>query len=159
MAGWKDNAAMYWMDGNNLVKVSDHNRSPLSESIERIEHKSRMGDGTLRRYVVAKKRTWTCSWDDLPSSNDVAGGMKTVDLGLAGKDLESFHNRTDGAFRMVLRRGSARDRALPTVADSALPYSDDYFYIVKVMITDFSKDVNRRGKIDFWNVDVTLEEV
>lgn len=159
MAGWKDNALMFWMDGATLVKVSDHGRSPMSENVERIENKTRMADGTLRRYSVAKKRSWSCSWDNLPSTNAVVGGLKTVDGGLAGRDLESFHNRIDGSFRMVLRRGSAKDRALPVVADSALPYSDDYFYIVKVMITDFSKDVTKRGKVDLWNVDITLEEV
>lgn len=149
---WKENALLYWDVEGSLKKVTDHNRSPLSEEVERIENKKRMADGTLRRYSVTKKRTWSCSWDMLPSTNEIAGGMTTADGGLAGEDIERIHNTVNTPFRMVLRRGSAKGLPVP-------PASDDNFYIVNVMIADYSKEVVKRGKVDLWKVSITLEEV
>lgn len=156
---WKENTLVHFNIANTLYKLSDHNRSPLSEDIERIENKKRMADGTLRRYSVAKKRTWSCSWDLLPSTNSVATGIKTVDGGMAGEDLERIHNTYNEPFRMILRRGSAKGKTIPTPSEPALPYRDNDFYIVNVMISDFSKEVIKRGKVDLWNVSITLEEV
>jgi hypothetical protein len=138
---YKDNTIMYWHDGTQFRKITDHGRSSLSETIERIENKSRTVDGTLRRYSVTKKRAWSCSWDMLPSTNTKVKGIKTADGGYAGEDIEAFHDSKDGAFQMQLRRG---DGTVTTVS---------------VMITDFSKEVVKRGLVDFWNLDITLEEV
>jgi len=138
---WTDNAAMFWFDGTTYRKVTDHNRAELSVAVERIENSQRMVNGTLRRYTVAKKRTWSTSWDMLPSTNSKVNGLKTVDGGWAGEDIEAFHNSTNGAFQMQLRRG---DGTVETVT---------------VMITDFSKDIAKRGIVDFWNLSITLEEV
>ncbi len=156
---WKENSLIYWQVEGALKKISDHNRSELSEDVERIENKRRMVDGTLRRYSVVKKRTWSTSWDMLPSTNSVSDSIKTVDGGMAGEDLERIHRDINLPFRMVLRRGSAKGLAVPAVADALLPFQDANFYIVNVMISDFSKSVVKRGKVDFWNVSITLEEV
>lgn len=161
MASWTENAMMWWRNsGGTLVKVSDHGRSSLQEGVERFETLTRMADGTLRRYSVAKKRTWSVSWENLPSTNLLAGGLHTVDAGMAGEDLENWMNTYDGSFRMVLRRGSARDVATPNPAEGLIPYKDANFYIVNVMITEFDKEVVKRGRLaDLWDVSVTLEEV
>jgi hypothetical protein len=132
---------MFWNDNGIFRKVSDHGRSSLSQPVERLENKQRMVDGTLRRYSVTKKRTWSCSWDMLPSTNSKANGLKTADGGMAGEDIEAFHNSHDGAFDIQLRRG---DGSVTTAT---------------VMISDFSKEVVKRGTVDFWNLDITLEEV
>jgi hypothetical protein len=60
---------------------------------------------------------------------------------------------------LVLRRGSAKDLATPNPADSALPYQDSNFYITKVMISDYNKEVTKRGRVDLWSLSITLEEV
>lgn len=161
MADWTTNSIMFWQDaGGTFRKITDHNRSALSESPERIENKQRMADGTLRRYSVAKKRTWSCDWSLLPSTNSKGvGSLTTADGGWAGEDIENFYNITDGAFRMILRRGSANGKTPPTPTDAQLPYRDSDFYIVKVMISDFSKSVAKRGLVDLWDMSITLEEV
>jgi hypothetical protein len=156
---WKENSLVFWNVEGELQKVSDHNRSPLREEIERIENKKRMADGTLRRYSVVKKRTYSLDWSMLPSTNSVVGGMTTADGGMAGEDLERIHNNYNTPFRMVLRRGSAKGLTTPVVADAALPFDDGNFYMVNVMISDFSKEVMKRGRVDLWNVSITLEEV
>lgn len=157
---WKDNAIMLWADaGGTFRKITDHGRAPLSESYERIEQKTRMADGTLRRYTVAKKRSWSTSWTNLPSTNESLG-MKTVDGGWSGKQMEEYYRDQDGPFLMVLRNGSAINKALPSLpASTVYPYEDDDFYIARVMFSDFSKDVVKRGISDLWEVNVTLEEI
>lgn len=151
---WKQNAIMYWStDGSTWNKVSDHNRSPLDISWERLERKNRMAGGTLRRYSVAKKRTITCSWEMFPSKmtpvlNGVTG-LGTVDGGWAGEDIENFYNNVDGRFWVKLRKGSDESKAV----------GDGSIEIVQVMFSDFSKSVTKRGIVDFWSLDVTLEEV
>lgn len=155
MADWTTNTIMTW-DGN---RVTDHGRSSLSETPERIGTDKRMANGTMRRQFITNKRTWTVSWENLPSKNGGAGQFKTADGGWAGSDIEEFYNTTPGAFTLVLKRGSAIGQSTPVVADSALPYEDNDFYIVKVMITDFSKEVLKRGAVDIWNLNITLVEV
>lgn len=156
---WKDNAIMYWADNNgNFHKITDHGRAPLSETIERIENKTRMADGTLRRYTVAKKRSWSTSWSNLPSTND-SSGMKTVDGGWSGREMEEYYKTQDGAFLMVLRNGSAINKTLPSLNNVSFPWQNDDFYVARVMLSDFSKDVIKRGPSDLWEVSVTLEEV
>lgn len=137
---WKDNSMMFWNNGSTFVKVTDHNRSALTVDYERIERKQRMADGTLRRHTVAKKRTWACNWDMIPSTN--VAGMKTADGGLSGEEIEAFHDVNNGQFQMQLRKGNG---VITTVT---------------VMIAEFSKEVVRRGpNADLWNLSITLEEV
>ena len=52
---WTTNSIMSWRsEAGTIIRVTDHGRGPLSENIERIENRTRMADGTLRRYTVAK---------------------------------------------------------------------------------------------------------
>lgn len=155
MAGWQDNTIMLWA-GN---EITDHGRAPLSMSTERIGTDKRMADGTLRRQYIGVKRTWSASWENLPSTNTVSTGIKTADGGWSGEQMESFYYSTPGKFRLVLKRGSAINKAVPNPADSALPYVDNDFYICNVMLTEFTKEVRKRGKVDLWSVSVTMEEV
>lgn len=139
---WKTNPIMEWWDGFSWVKISDHNRSSLSIDIERIENKKRMADGTLRRYVVSKKRSFSCSWDNLPSKK-----VQLLANGEAGEWMEEFHNTHDGAFMIRLREGSD--------INSEIGIEE-----VEVMISDFSKEVLKRGpNTDLWSLSITLEEV
>lgn len=144
---WTTNPIMEWSTdgGATWTKISDHGRSPLSVNVERIENKQRMADGTLRRYVVSKKRTWTCSWENLPDK-----AVSFLANGQSGQWMENFHNAVDGSFHMRLRAGSDRDSNITGLNG----------VIHEVMIADFSKEITKRGKaFDLWNVDITLEEV
>lgn len=147
MASWTANPIMEFSinEGTTWTKIADHGRSPLSEAFERIENKQRMADGTLRRYVVAKKRTWSVSWENLP---DKAHPFLTN--GQPGWWMENFHNTVDGDFLMRIRAGSEIDANLTGLNGN----------VYRVMITDFSKEITKRGRaFDLWNLDMTLEEV
>jgi hypothetical protein len=107
----------------------------------------------LRRYSVAKKRTFQFSWTNLPSKRNSSyngrTGLSTVDDGWAGEEIEAFFIANDGAFQMKLRKG----------VDEAKASNDATIETVTVMITDFSKSVVKRGVVDLWDLDITLEEV
>lgn len=121
----------------DALQVSDHNRQELSVDVERIETTKRMANGTMRKYVVADKRTFSTSWNELPGLSTF-----TVD-GHAGADaLETFYDTHQGAF------------ALQVHLDTGV--METY----TVMFTDFSKTVNKRGKLfNFYNVNISMEEV
>jgi hypothetical protein len=123
---------MKW-NGNN---ITEHNRSELNISVKRIENSQRMANGTMRKYVVADKREFSCSWEMIPDATS-----KTVDGKWGGSAIESFYNTTSGSFVLTLTDG----------AGVVTTYN--------VMFTDFSKVINKRGAYDAWNIDITLEEV
>lgn len=144
--GWQTNSIMEWWDSrvNAWVKISDHGRSPLSIDQERNEKKQRMADGTLRIYLVSSKRTFTCSWENLPSE-----ATSFLANGQSGKWMEGFYNAQRGSFKIRLRAGKDRNNTTGTGLEE-----------VTVVLTDFSKEVSKRGPaFDLWNIDVTLEEV
>lgn len=117
-------------------KITDHNRSELAIKNDRIEEKTRMANGTMRKYIVADKRTFSCSWADLPQS-----ALFTVD-GFWGKnEMQTWYNTKPGAF------------------DLKVFYGDGTNETVSVMMSSFAATLSKRGAFDFWNVDVELEEV
>lgn len=120
----------------NGSKISDHNRSEISIDVDRIETSKRMANGTLRKYVVADKRTFSVSWDDLPHDKTY-----TVDGFWGGREIESFYDNNAGAFILKLTWG-----------DGAI---DSY----NVVFSNFSKDVTKRGLFDFWNLNCEMTEV
>ncbi len=133
MGSYLTNQIMYW---DNL-KVSDHGRSPLEVSPEKIERKDRMVRGTMRKYHVATKRTWSTSWDMLPTLS-----AEVVDGGMTGPEMKDFYDSTTGPFTITFRDGQGNQTT------------------AQAMFVDFSHTVEKRGFVnDFWNVNVTLEEV
>src|ERR1035437_3925381 len=82
---WNDNA------------ITEHARSPLLVTVTRIENSKRMADGTMRRYVIASKYKWTCSWAFLPDQMVVA-----IDGKWSALEIENFYNTTPGAFTLKI---------------------------------------------------------
>ena len=76
------------VEGSDFIILSDDNRSELSFSMERIENRQRMINGTMRSYHVADKLSISFSWDNLQSSsfnkdplfNSVDGQPQAPDL-------------------------------------------------------------------------------
>lgn len=125
-------AIMEW----NSNKITDHNRAEVSVSIERIESSKRMANGTMRKYVIADKKTFSTSWNNLPDKAAWA-----VDGFWAGREMEAFYNATPGSFQLRIVSGDG----------STNTYT--------VMLSKFSKVLGKRGAYDFWNVDVEMVEV
>lgn len=120
----------------NGNKVTDHNRQELSIDFNRIESSKRMADGTMRKYVIADKRTFSTSWNDVPDSTD-----STVDGFWGGSDMLDFYIQNAGSFTLKLTAG------------------DGSTEIVQVVFTKFTYNVKKRGVYDFWDVNVEMEEI
>lgn len=119
-----------------LNSISDHNRTELSISTERIETSQRMANGTMRKYHIADKRTFSTSWDMLPNR-----ALYTVDGFWGADDMEEFYRATIGEFYLELT------------------YSNASTEQVLVMFDSFSSSLQKRGKYDFYSADVSLVEV
>lgn len=126
------NALMEW----NNNKITDHNRADLAVRVERIESTKRMANGTLRKYVVADKRTFNVSWKDVPHNKSY-----TVDGYWGGNEMEAFYNSHAGQFALKLTNGDGTQQTFDVVFSS------------------FSKDISKRGVFDFWQVSVEMEEI
>lgn len=121
----------------NGTKLTDHNRSPISTTPERIENRKRMVDGTLRTFVVATKRKFKTGWQNLPKQD-----THTVDGFWGATSMIGFYNATLGEFTL------------------RLAYGDNSYEDVLVMFSDFSYTLNKRGPYtDLYNIDVTFEEI
>jgi hypothetical protein len=96
---------------NTTIKLSEHNRQPVSIQTNRIEKTQRMSNGTLRKFFVADKKSINISWTMLPSFSTF-----TVDGGYGAMDIRSFYEGTatkasgalsgNSTFDVTLRYGS-----------------------------------------------------
>lgn len=129
---------MYWGRRNDtaLKKVTEHNRQPLNVSWETIETADRMIDGTLRKWLVARKRSWSVSWNNVPHAS-----TRTVDGAMGGDAMEKFYLANPAEFSMEIRKfDGTKERIL-------------------VMFTSFDKTVVKRGVYELWDVTAVIEEV
>lgn len=123
--------------GYLTARATDHNRSAISVTPERLENKERMADGTLRKFVVATKNNIKVSWTDLPNKNSVA-----VDKFWAADALRNFYYSHIGDFYVTLNYGDGTNK------------------IYHVMFSDFDAKVTKRGLYtDFYDISMGLEEV
>ena len=118
------------------TSLSEHNRSEVSVSYERIEKSSRMANARRRKWHIANKRKWSMSWDMLPHSSTY-----TVDGAMGGEEMEDWHDATNSDFWLYVREPDGTEEQ------------------VLVTIDAFSKSVQKRGIYEFWNISLTLEEV
>lgn len=121
----------------NGNRITDHNRSDIVASPERIENRKRMANGTMRNFVIAQKRKIKTSWEWLPWQD-----AKTVDGFWGMQSLLSFYNSTFGEFTLRITLG------------------DNSYEEFLVMFDDFSPQLKRRGSYtDLYSLDITFEEV
>jgi hypothetical protein len=119
-------------------KLSDHNRSPISINFEKIENKERMANGTLRKFVVATKKSFKVSWEALPRQDS-----KTADGFWGANSLRSFYDDYgNGAFWVTINYGDGTNESF------------------QVMFSDFNIKLSKRSTYtDLYDIDFGLEEV
>lgn len=128
-------------------KVTEHNRSEFTIETERIEKQTRMGNGTLRKFFVADKKTFNLSWDMLPSYRSL-----TVDGAWGAEDLRSFYNSAEGQSFFNIRVNLAKDG---TNQESVSGKYEEY----TVVFGSCNFTVLKRGIQPHWSVSITLIEV
>ncbi|NDB59953.1 hypothetical protein EB001_16115 [bacterium] len=158
---------------DQFLILSDDNRSPLSFSTTRIEVKQRMINGRMRSYHIADKLTLSVSWEKLPSRsyftvpdfNATTGkspnaGLNmeyTTDGGAGGVEILDWYEKHQGPFWVYL----AYDKYSNFGKDQeAYGHIKLYNQLIQMYFTNFSYSVEKRSdNFDFWNIQLTLEEV
>lgn len=129
--------------------LTDHNRSELGVSYEDIGAYNRTAMGTLRGFSVAKKRTFTLSWESTP-----AHGFATVDGGWSGVELLDFYGSLTGEIEL-----SIYAREMSTTVNYPLD-------VITVRMKEPSYDIVKRNwrmsngvLTDMWNFSCSWEEI
>lgn len=138
-------------------KLTDHNRQAIEINTELIEKESRMANGTLRKFVVAKKDTISTSWEFLPAkSSDI------VDGNYSGSWLTAFYNANVGLpIYLKLVASKHNDPAIGAYpVDSSYATAQNTSRIYNVFISSFSKTVSKRTKVtDYIDMSIEFTEV
>jgi len=174
---------------NGFIIISDHNRSPIDISNERIEQRQRMANGTMRSYHIADKLTISMAWSMLPSRGfsvipnfDQEFGKPIVltpeDKGrpfpntyFAHKSQQYTADGGAGGGEMLdwyeKHKGPfwvllSYDKYNNFGEDNnARTHLAEYSQAIEMYISAFNYSVVKRGgnNFDMWDVSVTLEEV
>jgi hypothetical protein len=166
----------------DFIILSDHNRSEINFSANRLENRKRMVNGHMRSYHIADKMNISFSYNLLPSrsfdgnpqfnSSGVAvnAGLfeHTVDGGAGGAELLEWYTSNPGSFYMFL----SYDKPQEFSPENRYQNLDKYSEVLEVFISDFSYNVIKRGNItdysgetpivkdrDLWDISISLEEV
>ena len=126
-------------------KVTEHNRSDLGVSIERIEKVTRTSNGTLRKNYITDKRRFIASWTMLPSYRTL-----TVDGAWGAEDLRTFYLSNGGKESFNIRINLAKagtDQTSSGYEEYTVVFGGCNFSVVK------------RGLQPHWTVSIELEEV
>ena len=158
---------------DQFIILSDHNRSSIDFSSQRIEQRQRTINGKMRSYHIADKMNISFSWNMLPSRAyrypadfDESGisphknqtDEYTADGGAGGVEILDWYENHTGPFWMYL----AYDKYDNFGKDlAAYGHLAQYNQIIQVYFADFNYSVVKRGgnNFDMWNISVTLEEV
>lgn len=162
---------------STYFQLTDHNRQPIQISYDIIDKAARMADGTMRKYVIAKKKKVSVSWSMIPSgtgqpynpratTNANNGYTFTVDGNKGGAWMKSFYEQN--LFKPILvtvihsldnSTTNSNTAFYPSSAVSASAsliggYSDQFW----AFIDNFDYTINKRyGLTDY--VDITMSFV
>jgi hypothetical protein len=127
-------------------KLTEHNRSPISVDVQRIEQSSRMANGSLRKLFIADKKNVSTSWSMLPSYSTM-----TVDGGWGAEDIKAFYlsAKGQGTFNAKIAYNSSRTE------EFVASFTSCSFNIIKRNVKANAADTAQL----FWDVSIALEEV
>jgi hypothetical protein len=176
------NPVINGVEKEDFIILSDHNRSEISFTANRLENRKRMVNGHMRSYHIADKMNISFSYNLLPSrsfggdpqfnsnGNITNGGIieHTVDGGAGGAELLEWYSSNPGSFYMFL----SYDKPQEFPSENRYQNLDKYSEVIEVFFSDFSYNVIKRGNItdysgdlpvindrDLWDISISLEEV
>jgi hypothetical protein len=91
----------------SFMIISDHNRSAIDITNERIEQRQRMANGTMRSFFIADKLSISTSWSMLPSRSF--------------KDYPGFNNENTSEAENVDTSGKPQLMAQPYAGGPEVP--------------------------------------
>jgi len=126
-------------------KISEHNRSALALDTQRFEKVQRMSNGTLRKIFIADKKTFSTSWNMIPSYSTM-----TLDGGWGAEDIRSFyHGIGQKTFKIKIAYSATRTE------EFVVSFTSANFNILKRNVKAKTSDSAQ----EFWDVNISLEEV
>jgi hypothetical protein len=174
---------------DRFMILSDHNRSPIDMSNERIEQRQRMANGTMRSYFIADKLTVSTSWVNLPSRAfqvypdfDQEFGRADIIQPSDSNKVKPFKYFAHESQQYTADGGAGGAEILDWYENHTGPFwvmlsydkypnfgDDDaarnrlseYTQSLQMYISSFSYSVVKRGgtNFDMWDISLTLEEV
>lgn len=156
------------INGTTWYKLTDHNRREVDISSTLIEKEARMANGTLRKFVIAKKNIISVNWEFLPTKPANTGNTSNdadfviVDDNYAGSWMESFYN-ANCAIPIYIKIIGAKHT---DPATGAVPADNTYVSaltgerVYQVFMTNFSKTLRKRNRAtDFVDISFEFTEV
>lgn len=162
---------------DQFLILSDNNRGEISFNQQRIEKRERTINGRMRSYHIADKLSISMSWNMLPSRayfevadfnssgispyKDTVGEF-TTDGGAGGVAILDWYQSHPGPFWMYLAYDKYSNfKTGGEITDASFGHLAQYNQIIQVYFADFNYSVVKRGgsTYDFWNINLTLEEV
>ena len=162
---------------DQFIILSDNNRGEISFNQQRIEKRERTINGRMRSYHIADKLSISMSWTMLPSrayfevadfnSSGISPyknttGEFTSDGGAGGVAILDWYQSHPGPFWMYLAYDKYSNfKTNGEITDASFGHLAQYNQIIEVYFADFNYSVVKRGgsTYDFWNINLTLEEV
>lgn len=146
---------------------TDHNRQPLKVNYELVEKASRMADGTMRKFVVAKKKKISAAWTMIPSGTYQASNTQNSGYGFTsdgyrgGAWMKNFYEAN--LFKPVLLR-VAHSQETSFLSNSASTFyaspSASAYEDIWVFMTSFNYNVNKRLTLtDYVDIDIEFTEI
>ena len=144
------------LDGITWYAITDHKRKENRANPEVIKKSTRMANGKMRKYVIAKKMKISTSWEFIPSQTE-----QTVDLNYSSEWLTAFYNANVFApiyVKMVNAKAETPEKGYyPNDVRFGSKFGSD---IYEVFITAFSTTtVKRTPGVDFVNMDIEFTEI
>jgi hypothetical protein len=126
-------------------KVTEHNRSEFGFQPNRIEKQIRTANGSLRKFFIADKKSFSLSWNMLPSYRSL-----TVDGAWGAEDLRTFYNSDAGQGSFLIR---------VNLAKNGTNQESSGYEEYNVVFGSCNFTVLKRGIQPHWSVNITLDEV
>jgi len=140
------NSSTVEFDGTSggQLTLTDDSRSPLSIDYDIIENSQRMADGTMRKYIISKKKIFSCSWSMLPTKSSVLSDRHADALKI--KSFYELYCHSPLSLTLSHKKNN----------DSTSSYQESY----NVYWTDFGYEVIKRFRdLDYWNLSVQFTEI
>ena len=139
------------------MELTEHNRSTLPIQYEAIENARRTANGTMRKFVIAKKKNIALSWSMLPSRTNL-----TVD-GKSG--AEAIKDLYDNYYEVPLTLEVKYHHTANGIYSSDDSSTSMTTETITVFISSFAYDIQKRLKdttgsgFDYVNVSIGFTEV
>lgn len=156
------------LNNSTWYKITDHNRQPIQIDVELIENQSRMANGLMRKYIVAKKHKISTSWTFLPTRTS-----ETADGNYGAAWLESFYNANAGIpiFVKIVESRLNSDPDVDAIPDESghnfktaqtesITTDATGFRTYSAFITSFSKTLSKRTSVsDYVDLNIEFTEI